>query len=1264
MLFYFCSTVFSQSSDEIWQKGSSLNKSTSQEFKRKNLPTKYNDFTLDITSLKSKLGKAPKRSGTNAKSGVVISFPNANGELEQYSVLEASVMEDELQNKNTSIRSYVGKGINNASATVRFSVTPMGLHAMILKDGESTVYIDPKGMNNDGYLVYSKSSLPSIEPFVCKFDDVNTDVKTSSSSSVNAKVENANDGMLRTFRLAIATTGEYSQYHLTNQGILATATDDEKKTAVLSAIVTTMTRVNALFERDVALTMVLVSTNKNIIFLNATTDGFTNDDGSTLIDESQTKITSIIGVSNYDIGHTFSTGGGGLAQLNSPCTTYKARGITGSSSPIGDAYDVDYVAHEMGHQFGAHHTFNSTANGCSGNVNSGTAVEPGSGSTIMAYAGLCSPYNVQTYSDDYFHLVSIREMWNNISAGYSTCGVQTSTSNAVPVLDDLNNYTLPISTPFALSANATDTAGDNLTYTWEQLDTETTTHPLVSTATGGPAFRSIKPSTVSTRYFPDISTVLAGSLKSTWEVLPSVSRTMKFGVTVRDNVLLGGQTASKETTLTFDASAGPFKVTSQNVAETWQAGTAQTITWDVANTNIDPVSCEYVNILYSKDGGSTFTTVLASNVSNDGSHIIVAPTEESTLGRIKIESVGNVFYAVNAANITIQSSEFIMSFDEYTKKICVPNSTTFNFTYNTYSGFAEETTFSASGLPNDAIATFNPTKAQADGASVEMVISGLKASDIGEFNISVTGTPATASLAKTTAVTINAFSTTIDSPTLLSPENNEISVLKPYSLSWENDVNAEEYTVEISTDNAFSTITETATLTEKEYLPSNLQLNTKYYWRVKSLNRCGESDFSSSFNFTTADEVCSSVSSTDVPVSIPDNSTTGVSSKISITQNKIITDLSLTVNITHPWVGDLTLELISPTGTTIVLATNLGDDGDGYTSTTFSDSATNSINLGIAPFSGSYTSQESLSTFLNEESYGDWKLFVVDGGAEDVGSIDSWSLNICGVIVVSDDDDKDGVLNSNDLCPYTTLGADVDETGCEVFTLSSSNFTFTTVSETCPDKNNGQITITALETHTYQATINGTVYNFTNNSLSVTGLEPDTYDVCISVTGENYEQCYIVTIAEGTTVSGKAIINSSKAEITIDQGTAPYIVFINDMEVLQTSDSTFPVDVKQGDIVLVKTAIECEGIFSKTVDLYENILAYPNPTKGNFEIAIPTDNKNVVVELYSVQGQLISKYSYPVVSSKIQLSLENKPSGLYFAKVILDQPTTIKILKQ
>jgi subtilisin-like proprotein convertase family protein len=734
---------------------------------------------------------------------------------------------------------------------------------------------------------------------------------------------------------------------------------------------------------------------------------------------------------------------------------------------------------------------------------------------------------------------------------------------------------------------------------------------------------------------------------------------MRFGVIVRDNNSNGGQTASKETTVTVAGGSGPFKVTSQSTDVTWAAGTSQTITWDVANSNAAPVNCSFVNILLSTDAGLTFPITLASNVPNDGSQGIVVPNNATNKARIKVESVGNIFYAINAKNITIQTSEFIMNFVDYSKKVCIPNTAVYTFTYNTFLGFNALTTFSATGNPVGSTVTFNPATATSNNTSVQVTISGI--SIVGNYDVSIIGT--SASITKTTSINLGVYSATVAAPTLVSPANNVIDVLKPFYLDWNDDVNATSYLVQISQDSGFGSILESDNVVLSAYSPQNLQSKTTYYWRVKSINDCNESAYSGIFKFTTENEVCDTKNALDTPKNIPDNNATGVSSTISISDNKLIRDINVTVNIPHEWVGDLDLTLISPSGRQVMLSANNGDDGTGYINTVFDDSALNSIRDGIAPFTGTFSPEGSLSNFYNEESFGNWTLKVVDSGPEDIGTINSWRLEICGVPIANvNDDDNDGVMNDVDKCPNTTPGSLVDAAGC--FTLPANNFTVETLSETCPGKNNGQIKITAVKTLNYTVTINNVPYNFTSTTSTPANLAPGTYNFCIGVTGQTYTQCYAVTVAQGTTISGKSSVASGKASVEIEKGTAPFTVFVNGMEQFETSAPIFSVDVKGGDVLEVKTAVSCEGIYAKTIDAFDTVFAYPNPTQGAFEITVPTMLTEVVVELYNFNSQLISTKKYPVVYGKVQLSLANKPTGVYIAKVLLDQPVTLKIIKQ
>ncbi|PHS07543.1 MAG: hypothetical protein COA88_08450 [Kordia sp.] len=636
-------TTFSQSNP--WKTTSKKSIEKSEKTLRKSLPNVYDLYQLNLNDLKSEL--------VNLTSGnkKTIVLPTPNNTFQKFNVTESSNLAPELAIQFPSIKSYIGKGIDDPTASARFSIAKDGLHIMISSGNFSTFFIDPYTKDNQNYIAYTKTSLPELaNSFNCLVDNTNgPNQKTLTANQLLA----SNDGNLRTYKLALACTGEYSQFHLTQQGVPGSATDAVKKAAILSAMNTTMTRVNGVYEKDVAVRMVIVANNTSIIFLNAATDNLDNNNAGTLIDQSQTVCDANIGSANYDIGHTFSTGGGGLAALGVPCVNgSKAQGITGSGSPMGDPYDIDYVAHEMGHQFGANHTQNNPCNS-----NPGTSVEPGSASTIMGYAGICAP-NVQSNSDAHFHAVSIAEMLAVISG--NSCDVETSANNAAPTISAIPNYTVPKSTPLVLQGNGNDTDnGDSLTYCWEQTDTATATQPPVSTNTGGPTFRSLSPVASPNRYLPVLSRVLTGNTASTdgWEVIPSVARTMNFALTVRDNHTGGGRTARENTTVTVNGTAGPFTVSSQNSAVTWNGAETKTVTWNVASTNVAPVNCANVKILLSIDGGLTFPTVLLASTPNDGSQSITVPgVGNTTQARIMVIGVNNIFYNVNATNFNINST--------------------------------------------------------------------------------------------------------------------------------------------------------------------------------------------------------------------------------------------------------------------------------------------------------------------------------------------------------------------------------------------------------------------------------------------------------------------------------------------------------------------------------------------------------------------------------------------------------------------------------
>jgi len=641
---------FAQQGSSLWTKVTKNQALKSELAIRKVEPSKADFYQLDIDMLRQQLASAPNRKTFQGQSQVIVQFPDANGNLESFRIKEASIMEEALQQQFPNMRSYVGQSIENPINVIRFSMTPKGLNTMAFTE-RGTHFLDPFTQNDNYYMAYSKSNLGNnTDEWVCDYvDEVEENSNREVAPSSN---RNANDGILREFRLALACTVEYAQFH---GGTLA---------GVMTAMTNTMTRVNGVYERELSITMVMVD-NTSIIFLgpSVNSDPYTNNDGLTMLSENQATITTNIGSANYDIGHVFSTGGGGIAALNSPCTNFKAQGVTGLSTPIGDAFDVDYVCHEMGHQFGGPHTFNGNAPGssCLTQRSASNAYEPGSGSTIMAYAGICPPQNVQNFSDDYFHQKSLDEIFDNITNGNSQCANLIPIANAAPTSNAGGNFTIPASTPYKLTGSATDDGGQaSLTYTWEQYDLGPTGAPT-ETTTQGPIVRTFKGTNNPSRYIPRLSDLVTSGGSTDWEKLASVNRNLNFRLTVRDNDPDGGQTAVDAMLATVNAAAGPFVVTSQNASGvSWVSGETEAITWNVAGTTANGINTASVNILLSIDGGLTYDTTLASNVPNDGFQNITVPSGlASGSCRVMVEAVGNIFFNINSTDFALNATTTI-----------------------------------------------------------------------------------------------------------------------------------------------------------------------------------------------------------------------------------------------------------------------------------------------------------------------------------------------------------------------------------------------------------------------------------------------------------------------------------------------------------------------------------------------------------------------------------------------------------------------------
>ncbi|GEN73372.1 reprolysin-like metallopeptidase [Chryseobacterium lathyri] len=626
---------------------------TSYERGKEKFSLVRNYYKLDLNKIKEQL-KSAQETGPNAKP-VEISLPTLNGKIEKFAVYSSPVVVQSLADKY-QLGSYVGVGINDPSKYLRFSLSNNDFQSMIIKDGNYE-FIEPQNADKTVYGVHPKTKPTAGKSFVCSTEEGPAAVNQINQMYENGKTftnqptdfSKMSDKKYRTMRLVMSVTGEYTAFH---GGTVAGA---------LTAINATLTRVNGVFEKDFALHLILQEF-PNVIYTDAATDPYsaasTGAGGAWNLELQQT-LTANVGNAAYDIGHLFgASGGGGNAGcigcvcVNPATNTTKAKG-SGYTSPAdgipqGDNFDIDYVAHEMGHQLGANHTFSHALEG------SGVNVEPGSGSTIMGYAGITGANtDVQLHSDAYFHIASIKQVQANLIS--KTCDIETSIANNAPVIAALPTYNIPKGTAFVLTASATDAENNPMTYTWEQVDNATTTinKTNLGTTTAGASFRSLAPTTNPTRYFPKLSSVLAGVLNNSnngWESVSMVPRNSKYAVTVRDNNPdpAQQQTQFAEQTIVV-GNDGPFKINTQYAA----SNAATTVEWDVANTTAAPYSVANVKIDYTTDpNGATWTTLLATTA-NDGSESITFPSSlNGQTIKLRISSIGNVFYAIKSVLVT------------------------------------------------------------------------------------------------------------------------------------------------------------------------------------------------------------------------------------------------------------------------------------------------------------------------------------------------------------------------------------------------------------------------------------------------------------------------------------------------------------------------------------------------------------------------------------------------------------------------------------
>ena len=813
---------------------------------RQSYPTSFKLFNLQSNLFRQQVLSVV---GANALGrSTTISLPNADGNLEQYEVFEASNFEPDLQARFPEIRAYSGKGITDPYATLKLSVSPDGIQAMIFRTGLANEFVEPYSRDHTVYSVFRSKRERGSLPWTCSTQDqvIESGLK---SQVATASATGGSTGVLKTLRLAQSCNGEYSNWF--------NAFSSADVARVLTAFNNTLTRCNGVYEKDLALHLNLISNTTSVIYYNPATDPYTTM--SNWNNQLQTTLTNVIGESNYDIGHMFgaSGGGGNAGCIGCVCVNgSKGRGITSPADgiPQGDDFDIDYVVHEVGHQLGANHTF-------SHGLESGTGVnkEVGSGITIMGYAGITS-YDVAPHSIAIFHEASIAQIQANLAN--KTCPVSTNitANNAAPVIGAVTNRIIPISTPFALTASASDANGDPITYCWEQNDNATTSGSssvASPTKLTGPNWISFLPTTSGTRLFPKLATILAGSNISgplpggdavaNTEALSSVSRTLNFRLTVRDNhpysssaQLAVGQTAFTDVVVTVTNTSGPFVVTSPNTNITWTSGGPATVTWNVANTTLIPVSCNSVNILLSTDGGITFPTVLVSGTPNDGSESITVPNTPGTTNRVKVEAAANIFFDISNAHFTISAAAGCGTPTGPASSAITETSATISWT-----AVSGATSYAVDYKP---VSSGTWTGATNNTTSTSVNLSGLSSGTLYDWRVRATCASGTSSYLQAQFTTATPPPPCGNVTGLTSSEITETTA----TITWSSVSGASNYDVDFKQVSSGTWDVGATATTSTSLVLAGLTEGTDYDWRVRANCASGTGNYSQAQFTTTA----------------------------------------------------------------------------------------------------------------------------------------------------------------------------------------------------------------------------------------------------------------------------------------------------------------------------------------------------------------------------------------------------------------------------
>lgn len=1006
----FSAWAFGQSAPNFFQKVQDSQIFLPETAETVTMPDEFLTFSIDFDGIRNHLRSAPFEGTAAAKSGSFrLQLPMPDGTMETFRVWESPVMHPDLAAKYPMIKTFGGAGVENPSNTVRLGFGLDGFHAVVLAPGGGSLVM-PYATNQTQYYLCFRQDLQmwkglDVPPTLVKYEPMEGEtapVLDQQPTDQEVTFRGGGEGglvELRKYRFALACTGEYAVNH---GGTMA---------SVLSSLVTAANTLNSVVGRDADMQLVLIPNDTLLIFLDPNDDPYQNSTmGTALLGQNEEVLNNIVGLSSFDVGHVF-TGAcsdvGGVVS-GSVCSAGKARGVTCHFSDNVVATTLSIAAHEMGHQFSAGHTFAYCGDNLVSQYHSGSAAEPGSGSTILSYQGSCGASNIPGPANVHYHGKTMEEFWTytHLSGG-NICPQIIETSNHAPVVtvNYPTGFHIPISTPFELNGSATDEDGDPLTYIWEQIDLGLY-FPIDAPIGDMPLFRTFDPSANGKRrIFPKLSTILNNSFDVT-EQLPTYTRNMNFRLSARDNNMsenAGGVTWA-DVSFKATATAGPFLVMYPNAStDALKAGDEVEITWDVANTDNSLVNCKSVNILLSVDGGQTFPHVLVSATPNDGAEAVFVPNVTATNARVRIEAADNIFFDLSNQNFPIAPADepgFSLSISPQFQEVCVPNNASTQLNTGSILNFDMPVQMEIlGGLPADASASFsvNPV---APGQSTTINFDFGSSIADGNYEVELRAIAGEDTVLRT--LYLNLVYSDFSALELTGPTDGQSSLGLLPTFNWSNLIQADGYDFQLATSPTFeaSTIVDEAfNLVQPTYVPTVALIeSTIYYWRVRPFNQCLEGDFATAKTFQTFTVSCAPYNSIDVPKNISNIGLPVVESVLPILQAGIISDINVTqLKGEHDALADIEVLLTSPQGTEVTLFSQICGNVIKFD---FGLNDESPFVIDCPPLNGlAYKPEEPLSTFIGENTLGEWKLTlkVVDNAGQG-GFLEKWGIEFCASI--------------------------------------------------------------------------------------------------------------------------------------------------------------------------------------------------------------------------------------------------------------------------